>query len=430
MAGSGHLRRAGRGRILSGAALPEPNEDQTRTDEPRVRRQAQYAGSDDTVPYDRELIRSGGTSQRADRRRQASSRPPPRQRAPRVRRRGSFGRTLRRILLLVLLAIIVGGVLLFVRAASFNAAVSSAPFPSTALLWDLNGSERVNVLMIGYGGIDHEGAYLADSIQILSIDPSTDTSTTIPIPRDLWIEGLDAFGQNGKVNEVYAIGHGAIEGEEAERLENAGELMADVLAEATGLEIDHWISIDFAGFRDMVDAVGGVTVQNPVAFNYTTIEEFHRQGRWEMGSFEAGEIHMDGEEALAYSRARYTSVVGESNDFARSVRQARILGALRSKLGTGGIGAIPASFGLMDAMERRVRTDLSAIDLFLLSPHLSSDRRVVLAEDVALTATTNTIGQYILIPFGWTGPGDYAGLHAYLADELERSTEAAATDAP
>jgi polyisoprenyl-teichoic acid--peptidoglycan teichoic acid transferase len=386
---------------------------------------------DDTVPYDRELIRSGGASQRADRRRQASSRRPRGQGPPRAHRRGSFWRTLRTILLLIFIAIVAGGVLLFLRAATFNAAVSSAPFPSTALLWDLNGSERVNVLMVGYGGGDHDGAYLADSIQILSIDPSTDTSTTIPIPRDLWIEGVDSFRQNGKVNEVYAVGHGAIEGEEPARLDNAGELLAEVLTEVTGLEIDHWLAIDFAGFQEMVDAVGGVTIQNPVAFDYTTIEEFHQQGRWEMGGFEAGEIHLDGAEALAYSRARYTSVVAESNDFARSTRQARILGALRAELGAGGIGSIPASLGLMDAMERRVRTDLSAIDLFLLSSHLSSDRQVVLAEDVALTATTNTIGQYILIPLGWTGAGDYAGLHTYLAAELERlTTETGANDAP
>jgi len=331
---------------------------------------------------------------------------------------------------LVLLALLVGAILLFIRAASFNAAVSSAVFPSTALLWDLNGSERVNVLMVGYGGGDHDGAYLADSIQILSIDPATDTTTTIPIPRDLWIEGIAAYGQNGKVNEVYAVAHGSVDGDEHARLDNAGDLMTDVLSDVTGLRIDHWLAIDFAGFQEMVDAVGGVTVVNPVAFDYTTIEEFHRAGRWEMGGFGAGEIHLDGAEALAYARARYTSVVSESNDFARSVRQARILGALRTKLGAGGIGSIPSGLGLMDAMEQRVRTDLSAIDLFLLSSHLSSDRRVELTEDVALTATTNTIGQYILVPSGWIGPGDYGGLQAYLAAALAESVESAATDAP
>jgi polyisoprenyl-teichoic acid--peptidoglycan teichoic acid transferase len=396
-----------------------------------VRRHALYAGDDVTVPYDRELIRSGGASQRGERRRQGSSARPPRRREPRSRWPGSFWRSVRTTILLLLFALIVVSVLLFIRAATFNAAVSSAPFPSTALLWDLNGSERVNVLMVGYGGGDHAGAYLADSIQILSIDPETDTTTTVPIPRDLWIEGIGGYGQNGKVNEVYSVGHGAVEGDESARLDNAGELLADVLSEVTGLEIDHWLSIDFAGFQEMVDAVGGVTVDNPVAFDYTTIEEFHLQGRWEMGGFDAGEIHLDGDQALAYARARYTSVVSESNDFARSVRQARILAALRTKLGAGGIGSILPGLALMDAMEQRVRTDLSAIDLFLLSSHLSSDRRVELTEDVALTATTNTIGQYILIPSGWTGPGDYGGLQAYLATELERAVEAgAATDAP
>lgn len=394
-----------------------------------MKRQARYASSDDTLPYDRELIRSGGASQRRDRRRQASSRPPPR-RASRTRRRGSFWRTLRTILLLILLAVVVGVVLLFLRAATFNAATSSAPFPSTALLWDLNGSERVNVLMVGYGGGNHDGAYLADSIQILSIDPATDTTTTVPIPRDLWIEGVGSFNQNGKVNEVYAAGHASVDADEAERLDEAGRLMAEVLSDVTGLKIDHWLSIDFAGFQEMVDAVGGVTVDNPVAFDYTTIEEFHRAGRWEQGGFAAGELELDGDQALAYARARYTSVVAESNDFARSIRQARILGAMRAELGDGGLGSIPSGLGLMDAMEDRVRTDLSAIDLFLLSSHLSSDRRVELTEDVALRATTNTIGQYILVPTGWAGAGDYGRLQTYLAGELASPAEAGAADAP
>jgi hypothetical protein len=74
--------------------------------------------------------------------------------------------------------------------------------------------------------------------------------------------------------------------------------------------------------------------------------------------------------------------------------------------------------GLMDAMEGRVRTDLSVIDLYLLSSHLSSDRRIELSEGPVLTATTNTDGQYILIPTGWTGPGDYAGIQSYISTEL------------
>ena len=329
------------------------------------------------------------------------------------------------MLLLALVAVIVGVVLLGMRAAAFNATVSSAAFPSTQLLGPLQGSDRVNVLMVGYGGAGHDGAYLADSIQILSIDPETDTTVTIPIPRDLWIEGVGAYPQNGKINEVFSNGY--VSGD----LDTAGALMADVLSTVTGLEIDHWLSIDFTGFREMVDAVGGVTINNPSAFRYTTHELLHSAGKWNTGSFPKGEIHLDGERALAYARARYTSVVAESTDFARSVRQARVLAALRSSVGDGGIGAILPGLGLMDAMEGRVRTDVSVIDLFLLSSHLSSDRRVELSEGPVLTATTNTDGQYILIPTGWTGPGDYATIHQYLSGELAAAaTPAPATDAP
>ena len=395
-----------------------------------MRSQAAFARDDDTVPYDRELIRSGGASQRADRRRQAQGRPPPARRGPRARRTGSFGRFVRTALLLIIVALIVATVLLFLRAAAFNASVSSASFPSTALVGPLNGSDRVNILMVGYGGGDHDGAYLADSIQILSIDPETDTTTTVPIPRDLWIEGVPSFSQNGKVNEVFATGHATTEGEEAARIDAAGSLLAQALSEVTGLEIHHWLAINFAGFQEMVDAVGGVTVNNPVTFDYTTIEGLHFAGRWETGGFQAGEIHLDGDQALAYTRARYTSVIAESNDFARSVRQARVLAALRTKLGDGGIASIGPGLGLMDAMEGRLRTDLSAIDLFLLSSHLSSDRRVELSEDVALIATTNTIGQYILIPTNWGGPGDYGGLQSFLADGLAQRAESSVTDAP
>lgn len=392
-----------------------------------MRRQAEFAGRPD-LPYDRDLIRSGGVSRGRDRR---VERPEPqgrqarRPRPERRRRRGSFGRTLRLVLLVLLLLVVAGLVLLFLRAAAFNATVSTAGFPSTALLAPLNGSDRVNVLMVGYGGGDHDGAYLADSIQVLSVDPETDTTSSIPVPRDLWIEGVAAYPQNGKLNEVFSTGQ--LRGD----LEGAGDLLADVVAEVTGLEIEHWISIDFQGFQEMVDAVGGVTVDNPRAFRWTTNQRARDAGNW-LGSFAAGEIHLDGEEALMYSRARYTDVQEESTDFARSARQARIISALRSKLGEGGVGSIVPGLGLMDALEGRMTTNLSAIDLFLLSGHLSADRRIELSEDVVLTATTNTIGQYILIPIDWAGPGGYGGLRGYLERELAAPIDVgpSGTDAP
>ncbi|HET7082867.1 MAG TPA: LCP family protein, partial [Candidatus Limnocylindria bacterium] len=322
-------------------------------------------------------------------------------------------------LVIVLLSGCTGGWLLWQRVAAFNDEVSSAGSVSTSLLFPLMGSERVNVAMYGYGGPAHKGGtYLADSIMILSIDPSTDTTTMIPIPRDLWIEGLPEIPDNAKINEAFANGYvrsGVYE---------AGRAATSVLSQITGLPIEHWMALDFTGFKAMVDSVGGVTVDNPVAFSYTWGEGKYFAGNWDGGSFNAGPIFLDGTLALDYSRTRYTSVPAESSDFARSVRQQRVLVALRGKLGGGGLGSLGPGLAIMDALkgttEPLMATDLSAIDLYLLSGHLGADRRIELSEGVILEATSNSIGQYILVVIGRASGSDYTPLQNYIQAELAR----------
>lgn len=337
-----------------------------------------------------------------------SGKPPARARQP---------RSLKRVLLTILVVLLVfggfGGFLLWQRIAAFNDAVSSASSASSALFFPLMGSDRVNVVVYGYGGAEHGGGtYLADSISILSIDPATDTTTIIPIPRDLWIAGQPELPNNGKVNEAFAVGfqNGGIS--------EAGHLATALLASVTGLTIEHWIALDFEGFRRMVDTVGGVTVNNPVAFSYTWSEDRYHAGDFDAGSFATGEIFLDGDHALSYSRTRYTSVTSESSDFARSIRQQRVLAALRTRLGTGGLGSLGPGLALMDAVKDRMGTDLSAIDLFLLSGHLGIDRRIELGEGVVLEATFNEIGQYVLMVIGRTSPSDYSPLRAHIAASL------------
>lgn len=333
--------------------------------------------------------------------------------AGRPRRPRSLKRTILTVLIVILVFSGFGSFLLWQRIAAFNDAVSSASSASSALFFPLMGSDRVNVAIFGYGGDEHHGgSYLGDSINILSIDPATDTTTIIPVPRDLWISGQPELPRNGKVNEAFAVGY------QNGGIQEAGNLATALLASVTGLTIEHWIALDFAGFRDMVDAVGGVTVNNPTPFGYTWSEDRFHAGDFNAGSFAAGEIFLSGDDALSYSRTRYTSVPAESSDFARSIRQQRVLAALRTKLGAGGIGSLGPGLTLMDALKDRMGTDLSAIDLFLLSGHLGIDRRIELGEDVILEATINEIGQYVLVVIGRTAAADYAPLHAFLAAGL------------
>lgn len=318
-------------------------------------------------------------------------------------------------LLLLVAGGVTGGVLLWQRVASFNDSVSSAPSTSFDLFGALNGHERVNVALFGYGGEEHKGGnYLADSIQILSIDPQADTTTLIPIPRDFWIEGLSEIPDNGKINEAFAIGQ--IRG----GIDEAGSLTTSILSRVTGLTIDHWLAIDFAGFREVIDGVGGVEVHNPRAFKFTWSEISYRAGHFTAGFFPRGDLTLNGKDALDYARARYTSIPEEASDFARSIRQQRVLKALRDKVGSGGIGSIGPGLGLMDALAGRMRTNLSAIDLILLSSHLHIDRRVELKEGIVLEATTNTDGQYILIPKGQVSSTDYRPVKSWIRRQLAR----------
>jgi LCP family protein required for cell wall assembly len=317
-------------------------------------------------------------------------------------------------LLLAIAGILVAGVLLWQRAEAFNASVSSAPSLSSALLGPLAGSEPIHVAFLGYAGREgHGGQHLADSLNILSIDPSTDTTTIIAVPRDLWVEGMpDLFPENAKVNEGFSVGW------DAGGIHQAGRTQADVLAHVTGLPIDHWIALDFDGLAAVVDAVGGITVDNPRAFAYTVNENEFHAGLFPDGEFGAGPIILTGAQALDYARARYTSDPAEAGDFARSIRQQRVLAALRTKLGDGLPGSIGPGLALMDALSTHLATDLSVIDLALLSGYLSPDRRVEMAEGVILQATTTTDGRYVLVVIGRANGADYTPLHEFLATRL------------
>ena len=318
-------------------------------------------------------------------------------------------------LMLILLVTIIGGILLWGRVSDFNARVSTVSATSSALWGPLGGDQRVNVALLGYGGEEHKsGNFLADSIQIMSIDPVAETTTVIPLPRDFWVEGLAAMPGNGKINEAFAVGY------ERGGIEDAGRLTTEVLSEVTGLRIDHWMAIDFSGFREMVDALGGIEVKNTRRFKYTWSEALYRNGRFPDGKFNRGVLQLNGDEALAYARVRYTNHRHESSDFARSIRQSKVLQGLRDKLGSGGLSSIGPGLSMMDALEGNLRTNLSALDLFLLSGHLNPDRRIELKEGRILEATTNTAGQYILVVVNRTDATDYEPLQRYLARQLAK----------
>lgn len=341
-----------------------------------------------------------------------------RQSVPKVRRPAKWRRRITLIGLLVIASLVIGGVLLWQRAVAFNDAVSTESAASLRLFGPFQDSDRINVLLLGYSDESRPGAFLSDSINVISIDPSTDATSIIPIPRDLWVEGVPEVPQNMKMNEALRIGTYTRD------LANGAELAAKAVTRVTGLSLDGWITLDFQGFQAMVDAVGGITVENPRAFAYTWSDEDWLAGNFPY-SFEAGTLQLDGSQALDYARNRYGNIPEEYGDFARLERQQRVLESIRSRLT--GWEALPKGLAMADALEGHLYTSLSIIDLAMLGSKLEADHRVDFGE--ILVQTTNTLGQFILVVKDQTDPADYGVLHRFIAESLDAPVEAPASSA-
>ncbi len=223
--------------------------------------------------------------------------------------------------------------------------------------------DRVNLLLLGYGGAGHDGAYLTDSLMLASIDGRSGAATLVSIPRDLWVtipKGKYNGAYQGKINEAFAAG--ANHGDRDEGMRLAAAVVSDVI----GLSIDRTVAIDFRAFRTVVDRVGGidVTVDRSFSSLYPASDDSATDDRWIEVAFKAGPQHMDGETALRYSRARYAEGV-EGTDFARSARQQKVILATRDKVAA--TGTAQSLLSLLDTLRDNVRTDLSLADMRALA---------------------------------------------------------------
>lgn len=184
------------------------------------------------------------------------------------------------------------------------------------------GDERVNVLLIGVDTLPWRTTALTDAMMVVSLDPVGNTISMLSLPRDLIGVPLgngDDYGP--KLNSLmsYADRH-------PEEFPDGGlAALEGAVGALLGIDIHYYARIDFFGFVEIVDAVGGVEVKVAEGFSDPEYTSFgHPDPGW---SIEAGTHLLNGIDALAYTRAR--KGVGES-DFTRAGRQQQVLIALRN----------------------------------------------------------------------------------------------------
>ena len=219
--------------------------------------------------------------------------------------------------------------------------------------WD--GKERLNILLIGAD--KQGGGHRTDTLITVSIDPVTKKVAMFSLPRDTVdtpvppgaARSLWGREYRQKINSFYTNNVRRSDiwpGKESVRGYNALKAM---MSELYGLDVKYFVEVDFDGFKQVVDAVGGVTVnvQTPVVDDFYPIG-VNRNTRLYIPS---GIQHMNGSQALRYARSR-----NSSSDFDRGARQQRILLSMREQADPAIL--LPRLPELIDALKASVKTDI------------------------------------------------------------------------
>ena len=270
-----------------------------------------------------------------------------------------------------------------------------------------NGQETVNFLLIG-SDRRPGGSFRTDTMVIAILRPNEGQVSLISIPRDLWVYIPE--WENQRINTAYQ--HGISVGYPG----GGPGLLKDTILYNLGIRIDHTALVEFDGFRQIVDTIGGVDV--PVSCAYTDWKiidpslDPQNENNWYLHTAGPGLIHMDGDLALWYARSRQ-----KSSDFDRGRRQQEVLRALFTQaLQAGTLTRIPE---LYNNLKDSVETDLNLADLLQLSLYApkmtSADIRSYYIRPPYVSSWITDAGAYVLLP-------NEDALRAMLTEAMSAST--------
>lgn len=312
---------------------------------------------------------------------------------------------------------------------------------------------RVNVLLLGMAGGTRDGATLTDTILVASYNLKNKQLHIISIPRDLWLPSLQS-----KANAIYQIGLSQKSGL---------NLTKTVMGNVVGLPVHYGLRVDFHGFVEIVDALGGIEVDVARTFDdynypitgkendlcgYTEEERDFSEDeakklnieagkrkifispdgqiatdsaqedkgaqyftcRYERIHFDKGATTMDGETALKYVRSRH-GTNGEGSDFARSARQEKAISAIRAKILSLETLTNPQRINdLIKTLGKSIDTDISlndAAEFYKLSKDLAKTYSIVLDDSILFhPPAADYGGSYVLI----SQDDDFSVIHEYI----------------
>lgn len=215
----------------------------------------------------------------------------------------------------LLLLLIIGGYSGFLLYKTFEAAnesYSELDRGKKSELRDVEieaGKDPISILIMGIEDYSSGGKNgRSDSLLVATLNPESKTMKLLSIPRDTKVY-IESEGKKDKINHAYAYG--------------GKESTIETVESMLDIPIDYYATVNFSAFKDIVDEVGGITVEVPFDFSEMSDEDkkqFH---------FKEGKMTLEGEEALAYARMRKHDPRG---DFGRNERQQQVLTAIIDKI--------------------------------------------------------------------------------------------------
>lgn len=322
-----------------------------------------------------------------------------------------------------LLAIITAGVLVNVMASSPNgplhitvkgAYITPTPFQPNAFAYQLEDGtiellpqplhtptpvpiiesvarpkNQLNVLLLGSDYRPNSG-YRTDVIMLLSLNPDRNSVSVVSFPRDLYVQ-IPGWQMN-RINTAHQVG--------------GFELLADTFEVNFGIHPEKYVMIDFNGFVEVVNSLGGIDVYAEQNLSDECAYWVSNTGWCSVGP---GWVHMDGDLALWYSRARYST-----SDFDRTRRAQEVVQAVFNKaISLDALSKIPELYGIY---QQYVETDIGLGDILPLIPLANAirDGSNIHRYAIGPSEVSNWItseGAMVLIPY-------YDAIYAILSEAL------------
>lgn len=197
-----------------------------------------------------------------------------------------------------------------------------------------DGEDPFSVLIMGIDTGDFDRSYQgrSDTMMLLTVNPNTDQTSIVSIPRDTYTE-IIGQGTMDKINHAYAFG---------------GTTMAvNTVQNLFDVPVDYYVSVNMESMQQIVDAVGGITITPPMSFSHSG------------NSFVEGQTtHMNGSQALSYSRMRYEDPEG---DYGRQHRQRQVIEGTMQQMAS--LDSIMNYRNILGALSTNMKTNMTFDDM-------------------------------------------------------------------